>query len=92
MRTMMTTRMTMTIEVLDKSDLRVDELDKLKFSLLRELAETLIHYIENGMRIVEILEKDTDVKTKMIRVGITNAATLLRDVSTAYENRVQEGK
>ena len=82
--------MTMTIEVLDKSDLRVDELDKLSFSQLRDLGGCLIRCIEDGMKIVEILEKDTKVKTKMMRMGVTTYASLLKDVTVVFEKRVKE--
>jgi hypothetical protein len=80
----------MTIEVLDMSDMRVDELDKLTFSQLKDLAGYLIRCIEDEMKIVEILEKNTEIKTKMLRVGVTTYAGLLKDVSIAYEKRVKE--
>lgn len=82
---------TMTAECPDPSDLRVSQLDELKFPQMKELAESLIRCIEDGMKVVEILEKDTKVKTKMLRVGVTTYASLLKDVTVAYEKRVKEG-
>ena len=82
----------MTAECLDPSDLRVEQLTSLKFSDLEELAKSMLAMVENGMVAVEILEKKTNVSTKMLRVGITTMANLLRDISVAYEERVKEGK
>ena len=82
---------TMTAECPDPSDLRVGQLDELKFSQMKELAEFLIRCIEDGMKIVEILEKDTKVKTKMMRMSVTTYASLLKDLTVAYEKRVKEG-
>ena len=86
-----TTRMTtMTEECPDTGDLRVEQLRKLTFSQLDDLAKGLIASVESGMRVIRILEENTDIKTKMMRMGITTFINLIKEVSVAYEERVKE--
>ena len=81
----------MTAECPDPSDSRIEQLKSLTFTQLEDLAKGLLDTAEAGMKVIELLEKNTEVKTKMLRVGITSFINLIKDVSVEYEGRVKEG-
>ncbi len=86
------TRMiTMTVECSDSSESVAEQLKSLTYKQLDELARSLVDAAESGMKAIEILEKDTKIKTRSLRTGVTFFVNLIKDVYVAYEERVKEG-
>ena len=69
----------------------MDIFRKMKAADLTDSAMLLLNYVEVGMKLVEKLDKCTDIPTRMIKSGISNATKIMHDVLIAYEERAEEG-
>ena len=68
---------------------RVDEFKAIPFADLQKIAKSLLNMVQEGVLTVETIESCSGINTKMLRMGVTNASRVLKDVLAAYEDKLK---